>query len=58
MTNCSYYDIEILYEDVNDVSESIDFNKTNDLPEYEICHYSFRINFFINFSVNSLCCLG
>lgn len=50
--------MEILYEDVIDVSGSIDFNKTNDLPESEIFRYSFRINFFINFSVNSLYCLG
>ena len=34
----------MLHYDIIDVSEGIDFNKTNESKEYDICHYWYFLN--------------
>ena len=44
--------IKMLYHDITDVSEGIDFNKTSESKEWDICHYSYFLDKGFNFQPN------
>ena len=41
--------IKMLYHDITDVSEGIDFSKTRESKECDICHYSYFLDKGFNF---------